>query len=73
MRFIIYFCTYHYTNVSSSEIHPYMYNVNIAEMSFFNKQSLLYKGARPNMRIDMSYLQRFIGKNSILKFVGNAR
>ena len=50
-----------------------MYNVNIAEMSFFNKQSLLYKGARPNMRIDMSYLQRFIGKNSILKFVGNAR
>ena len=52
LRFIIYFCTYYYTNVSSSEIHLYMYNVSIAAMSFFNKQSLLYKGARPNMRVD---------------------
>ena len=41
LRFIIYFCTYYYTNVSSSEIHLYMYNVSIAGMSFFNKQSLL--------------------------------
>ena len=40
LRFIIYFCTYYYTNVSSTEIHLYMYNVSIAAMSFFNKQSL---------------------------------
>ena len=38
--FIIYFCTYYFTIVSSFVIRPYMYNVFVA-MSFFNIMHLL--------------------------------